>query len=53
MDPYEGGADNEYRKVVQKCLKIREVVREKFRVTLKPRQIDKLFLEFYRLKIDD
>lgn len=53
VDRYEGRADNEYRKVVQKCLKIREVVREKFGVTLKPRQIDKLFLEFYRLKIED
>jgi hypothetical protein len=47
---YRGSADNEYRKVVQKCLKIREVIQEKYGVILKPREIDKLLLEVYRFK---
>lgn len=37
-------ADNEYRKVVEKCLRLREHVRENHNVILSPRELDNLLL---------
>lgn len=40
-----GKGDNEYRKFSEKCLRLRDHVKERYRVSLSPRQIDRLLLD--------
>lgn len=39
-----GDADNEYRKFVEKCLRLQEYIKEEFQIELTPREIDKVLL---------
>lgn len=47
---FDGCADNEYRKFCEKCLKLRDHIKEQFGKTLKPRELDKLLLDLSRSK---
>lgn len=40
-------ADNEYRKVCEKCIRIRDHVKKQYKVMLSPRQLDNLLLEIH------
>lgn len=44
------GIDNEYRKFVEKCLRIETCIKTKFGVTLTPRQLDNILLAVHALE---